>query len=49
MAYLYLIHAYFNSGQGVVLERSVFSDSVISQAFYENNLLSDQGILKEKY
>lgn len=36
-----LLHL-MSTGQGVVLERSVFSDSVISQAFYENNLLSDQ-------
>jgi hypothetical protein len=29
-------------GQGVVLERSCFSDSVIGQSLYENNLLSDE-------
>ena len=28
-------------GQGVVLERSAFSDSVIAQALHENHLLSD--------
>ena len=29
-------------GQGVVLERSVFSDAVIGQSLYENNFLSDE-------
>lgn len=29
-------------GQGVVLERSAFSDTVIGQALYDNNLLSDE-------
>lgn len=37
-----LLHL-FSTGQGVVLERSAHSDSVIAQAMYENNLLSDQG------
>lgn len=36
-----LLHL-LSTGQGVVLERSVFSDSVIGQALYEQNLLSDQ-------
>ena len=31
------------TGQGVVLERSAFSDSVIGQALYESNLLSNHG------
>lgn len=30
-------------GQGVVLERSVFSDSVIGKAMYEQHLLSEEG------
>jgi len=37
-----LLHL-MSTGQGVVLERSVFSDSVIGQALYENNLMSDEG------
>ena len=37
-----LLHL-MSTGQGVVLERSAFSDSVIGQALYENNLLSDAG------
>lgn len=37
-----LLHL-MSTGQGVVLERSAHSDSVIAQALYENNLLSDQG------
>ncbi|RNA11491.1 NADH dehydrogenase [ubiquinone] 1 alpha subcomplex subunit mitochondrial [Brachionus plicatilis] len=36
-----LLHL-MSTGQGVVLERSAHSDSVIAQALYENNLLSDQ-------
>lgn len=36
-----LLHL-MSTGQGVVLERSVFSDSVMGQALYDNNLLSDQ-------
>ena len=41
-----LLHL-MSTGQGVVLERTVFSDSVIGQALYENNLMSDEG--KEFY
>jgi hypothetical protein len=37
------MYKYFFKGQGVVLERSVFSDSVIGQSLFENNLMSDQG------
>lgn len=37
-----LLHL-MSTGQGVVLERSAHSDSVIAQSLYENNLLSDQG------
>jgi len=33
-----------STGQGVVLERSVFSDAVIGQSLYDNNLLSDAGM-----
>lgn len=36
-----LLHL-MSTGQGVVLERSVFSDSVIGQSLYENNLMSDE-------
>jgi len=36
-----LLHL-MSTGQGVVLERSAFSDSVIGSALYEQNLLSDQ-------
>lgn len=36
-----LLHL-LSTGQGVVLERSCFSDSVIGQALYEQNLLSDE-------
>lgn len=36
-----LLHL-LSTGQGVVLERSCFSDSVIGQALYDNHLLSDQ-------
>lgn len=36
-----LLHL-MSTGQGVVLERSAHSDSVIAQSLYENNLLSDQ-------
>lgn len=36
-----LLHL-MSTGQGVVLERSVFSDSVIAQSLYDNNLLSDE-------
>ena len=38
-----LLHV-MSTGQGVVLERTVFSDSVIGQAMYENNLMSDEGM-----
>lgn len=36
-----LLHL-MSTGQGVVLERSVFSDQVISQSLYDNNFLSDE-------
>jgi len=36
-----LLHL-MSTGQGVVLERSVFSDSVIAQSLYDNNFLSDE-------
>lgn len=36
-----LLHL-FSTGQGVVLERSVFSDAVIGQSLYDNNFLSDE-------
>ncbi|CAF0788709.1 unnamed protein product [Brachionus calyciflorus] len=36
-----LLHL-MSTGQGVVLERTAHSDSVIAQALYENKLLSDQ-------
>lgn len=36
-----LLHL-MSTGQGVVLERSVFSDAVIGQSLYENNFLSDE-------
>lgn len=36
-----LLHL-MSTGQGVVLERSAFSDSVICQSVYENNLMSDE-------
>lgn len=36
-----LLHL-MSTGQGVVLERSVFSDAIIGQSLYENNFLSDE-------
>jgi len=36
-----LLHL-LSTGQGVVIERSVFSDQVIGQSLYDNNLLSDE-------
>lgn len=36
-----LLHL-MSTGQGVVLERSVFSDAVIGQSLYDNNFLSDE-------
>lgn len=36
-----LLHL-FSTGQGVVLERSVFSDQVIGQSLYDNHLMSDE-------
>lgn len=36
-----LLHL-MSTGQGVLLERSVFSDSVIGQSLYENRMLSDE-------
>jgi hypothetical protein len=37
-----LLHL-LSTGQGVVLERSAFSDTVIGQSLYDNHLLSDEG------
>lgn len=42
-----LLHL-MSTGQGVVLERSVFSDAVIGQSLYDNNFLSDEGIFNNK-
>lgn len=36
-----LLHL-LSTGQGVVIERSVFSDQVIGQSLYDNNFLSDE-------